>query len=83
MSTCRSCGARVTWVRSAATGKWMILDEDPLRGGNVVVIRGADGTPKAHVYRDWEAAIEAHPCMPRYQDHHVSCPQAGDWRGRG
>ncbi|MBN1461389.1 MAG: hypothetical protein JXA57_17815 [Armatimonadetes bacterium] len=48
--------------------------------GNVVVAREPDGEYRAHVYRDWEAAIEAHPCLSLYRAHHVTCPQAKDWR---
>jgi hypothetical protein len=64
----------VRFVKTVA-GKWMILDDGPVRGGNVTIVGGV-----AQVYRDWEAAIDAHPCLPLYQDHHVTCPQAKEWR---
>lgn len=81
MSNCRSCGARVTWAASR-NGRPMIIDEDPVPEGNVVLETTHQGL-KATVYGDAAAAEEAHPGEPRYLDHHVTCPQAGDWRGRG
>jgi hypothetical protein len=75
VSNCKSCDAPVRFVKSAATGKWMILNASPVRGGNIIVTEGL-----AHVYPNWEAAIDAHPCMPLYQDHHATCPNAEQHR---
>ena len=83
-ATCRSCGARVVWAKSAATGKWMILDEAPTPDGNVVLtVARQYGRHDAHVYRDAASAEEAHPGEARWLDHHVTCPQAKQWREKG
>lgn len=80
-NTCRSCGARVIWAKSVATGKWMILDEEPAAEGNVVLTFTPQyGRRVVTVYRNAQAAEEACPGQPRYLDHHVTCPQAEDWR---
>ena len=34
---CSSCGAPVRFVRSRATGGWMILDLEPVKGGNITI----------------------------------------------
>lgn len=77
-SLCRSCGCPVTWAKSANTGRWMILQAAPRDSelhGNVVIVDG-----QAYVYRDTDAADEAHPDRLLYIDHHATCPQAKDWR---
>ena len=70
---CRSCGAEIIWIRSAATGSLMPLDAEPVEGGNVVVKDGM-----AHVMRGdlFEEMLDG-PC---YQSHYVTCPQAAKWR---
>jgi len=75
---CKSCGKPLKFVESATSGKWMALDRDPVEGGNVVI------TPMgvAQVFPNWQAAIDAYCCLPLYQDHHVSCPSAEEWRAR-
>lgn len=76
MSTCRSCGARITWLETAG-GKKIPVDEDPVPDGNIVIV----GT-MAHFLGKHdvsELALEG----PRYVSHFVTCPQAGEWRGRG
>jgi hypothetical protein len=83
MSLCKSCRAPVIWAKSAATGKWMILDAEPTLDGNVVLVWSDQyGRKDAHVYRDGDAAEVAHPGAERRVDHHVTCVSVEDWRGR-
>ncbi len=70
MSTCKSCGARITWLTTAA-GKAMLVDEDPVPYGNIVVV---DGTRCRVLERGEEYD------GPRYVTHFATCPQAPDWR---
>lgn len=78
--TCRSCRQPVLWARSATTGKAMPLEESP-DAGNVVV----DGSSRAHVFRDHQAALDAMetseslPFGVTYLSHHATCPQRGQW----
>lgn len=79
MTTCRSCNADVFFVPSAATGRRMILDAEPILNGNVEI---ADGL--AYVLREGPLA-DARAKMLRgtgkvYTSHHATCPQAADWR---
>lgn len=76
MNNCRSCGARITWLRSLS-GKSIPVDEDPVEGGNIVVLGPSDS---CRVYRNAEAAQSENPDKPRYVSHFATCPQAGEWR---
>lgn len=38
-SVCRSCGKRITWVKTAS-GKAMPIDEEPVENGNLVIDNG-------------------------------------------
>jgi len=67
---CRSCGARIIWAITAATGRSMPVDADPVEHGNVV-LESVDGKPLAFVGQAGE---------PRYVSHFVSCPEANRWR---
>jgi hypothetical protein len=86
VTTCRSCDAEVVFVPSAKTGKPMILDAKPAKG--VVLI---DGTvPVAQ----WDKVIlvgfgpeldddrTVAAVVDVYTDHHATCPNAGEWKGR-
>lgn len=75
MSTCKSCGARITWLKTAR-GSRIPVDEDPVPTGNVVVVGWM-----AKVFKNPETAEAAYPDEPRYVSHFVTCPQAGRWRG--
>jgi hypothetical protein len=79
---CRSCGAEVIFVPSAKTGKTMILDAKPEKrivltdgeagGGLFVGLKHSDytgGQARAYV-------------ADVYVDHHATCPQAAQWKGR-
>lgn len=75
MPNCKSCSARLWWVRSASTGKMMPLDSKPDPRGNISVEDG-----QAHVltgdvlnhYRDHR--------QPLYLNHFASCPNAARHR---
>lgn len=64
-------------MRSAKTGKPTILDPRPdEKRGNVIV----DGTGRAHVFADHEAAVAGAIALdledePTYLDHHATCPE--------
>jgi len=86
---CRSCRRQVLWTKSAATGKPMPLDRDD-EHGNVVL----DGSGRAHVFRNNEAARAAIDTAPEsvaldcsgrvYISHHAEgqCPQGRAWQGK-
>ncbi len=74
MSTCRSCGQRITWLETAG-GKAMPVDDDPCEEGNIVVVGGM-----AKVLKNAQAAAELYSEEPRYVSHFVTCPQAKNWR---
>jgi hypothetical protein len=79
VSACRSCGAAVIWTRTAAGGKPMPVDAEPVEGGNVLLSRGRAGigTPTATV-------LAPGTPMPvgviRYASHFATCPHANDHR---
>lgn len=75
MSTCRSCGARITWLETDG-GKKIPVDEDPVPYGNIVVIGGM-----AHVIGTRDVSELAF-VEPRYRSHFATCPQAKEWRRR-
>lgn len=74
MSTCRSCGAEVSWTRTAATGKAIPLDPHPVADGNVIV---DVATNRATVL----AAGTPMPVgVPRFISHFATCPHADSHR---
>ena len=74
MSSCKSCGTRITWLETAGGGR-LPVDDDPVPNGNVVAVGRM-----AKVFNNPEAAGAAYPDEPRYVSHFVTCPQAGRWR---
>lgn len=83
--TCRSCRADVVFVKSAATGKPMILDAKPDKG--IVIFDGFNGEiatlhhvlgERGQEYREQCTALLADV----WTDHHVTCPDAASWKGR-
>jgi hypothetical protein len=80
MPTCRSCGARITWLKTPG-GKAIPVDEDPTDDGNIL-IDVEHCRLVARVYGNAEAAREAGAEELRYRSHFVTCPQAGEWRRR-
>ena len=51
----------------------MILDQESSEKGNVVIVEGG----LAHVICAGETPDER---LPRYLDHHITCPQSAEWR---
>lgn len=43
MAECKSCGAPITWVVVAKSGKKMPIDRDPVGNGNIVMLATRDG----------------------------------------
>jgi hypothetical protein len=78
-SRCRSCQADVIFVPSGRTNPaghmaWMILDATPAKG--VLLVNRETGIPvNGAGYPDTIAAV-----WDTYTDHHVSCPQAKEWK---
>lgn len=70
MSACRSCGARVRWVKTV-NGKPMPLDPQPSARGNIIVV---DGIAK-YVPVDDNATFGT-----RFVSHFATCPNAKSHR---
>lgn len=78
MARCASCEAEVVWVISEATGSKMPVDAAPAPDGNLALTRKVDvGRVFARVIGKDEAFAGQ-----RYKSHFVTCPHAGQWRGR-
>lgn len=77
---CRSCHAPVRWCITAANGKRMPIDPEPVPDGNVWIVRIEGGMPVVGV------ALSAAGVPPtealRYQSHFVSCEDRDTWRKR-
>lgn len=80
MSVCRSCGARVRWVRTYR-GRRIPLDFEPNPRGNVVLVGGGDTPPIATVFRECQRE-NVPDDVPVFMPHHATCPDADDWRTR-
>ena len=93
MAACKSCGAPCRWAKSRRTGSFMLLDQDPIPGGNINLLDGrdyADGIARAVVVSPGspveddsavQLGLEDEDDGPlRYVDHHVTCPFAERWR---
>lgn len=65
MSTCRSCGAPITWAKTDK-GKAMPLDAEPTPAGNLEL----DGGRVRFVTPDANATTS------RYTSHFATCPDA-------
>lgn len=72
---CRSCGAPVLWVRTAATGSLMPLDAEPVSQGNVYMNGDGKAVILAGGLFDEERLVR-----PHYQSHFVACPFAARHR---
>lgn len=64
MSMCKSCGARLLWARSAATGAAIPLNPTPIIGGNLEL---TDGVARV---------VKPHPAVKLYVSHFATCAQA-------
>lgn len=72
-ATCRSCGARIVWARTAAD-RAMPIDRDPVPDGNLVIIdRTRDGSPRV-------ATAAPEETRPKYRSHFSTCPNADQHR---
>lgn len=81
MSWCRSCGARVLWAVTAATGSRMPLDEAPVADGYVTIEAWPNtAVPVATVHAPG-GLFDTRPAgAARYVPHHATCPDAARWR---
>lgn len=79
MSTCRSCGAGITWAVTG-TGKRMPVDAEPDPNGNVVLHDPTTpgGPPVAAVVP--RRLGDPPPVFARYTSHFATCPHADDHR---
>lgn len=79
-SACRSCGQEILWAVTAAKGRRIPLDPEPVPDGNVILVQVTTGVTEAVVLRaeDRPAAGKA-----RYVSHFSTCPQAAQHRRRG
>jgi hypothetical protein len=68
MSRCRSCNDEVIWVTSAATGKNIPINPEPVLGGNLFL---ADGVVTVR---------QPQPDVLRHVTHFSTCPDANQWR---
>ena len=64
---CRRCGAPITWVTTAAHGKKMPLDREPVPSGNIAI------TPVSGVAMVLRADDDAPPGTDRYVAHFATC----------
>jgi len=77
-TTCRSCRAPVRWCITAATGKRMPVDPDPVPDGNIFVHHIEGGTPIIEVTLSHDEVPRSVPFT--YVSHFVTCPAADSWR---
>ena len=74
MSICRSCGAGITWAKTAQ-GRSMPVDRDPVPDGNITLEDTDIGTSIATVHGP-DDPIEGE----RYVSHFATCPNANEHR---
>ena len=76
MTTCKSCGAEIRYLKTAA-GNTMPVDVEPVEDGNIIV-HGENCTiiTKAEV----ASRVELGDATPRFKSHFATCPQATHWR---
>jgi len=70
-AACKSCGARIIWVVSAASGKRMPVNEKPDLDGNLMI----DAEGKAHVIDPKKPVATL-----TYTSHFATCPEAAQWK---
>lgn len=75
MAKCQTCQAPIEWAKSAATGKAMPLDAEPVPDGNIVI----NSRGEAVVLKKGEEA-KLLPETPRFRSHYSTCKQADAWR---
>ena len=73
--TCRTCGAPIIWALTAKSNKWIPLDADPVKDGNIVL------TPERQTAVYLQTGWDRPPSdMKRYRSHFSTCPDAKGWR---
>jgi hypothetical protein len=75
---CRSCHAPIRWVITAANGKRMPLDPEPVADGNMWVERIENGLPVMEVALSGDGVPTNVPF--RYVSHFVTCEHRDQWR---
>jgi hypothetical protein len=78
VSTCKSCGAGITWAVTS-NGKRMPLDPEPVEDGNVVLHPSLNGGPPVATVLS-PSPGDPPPVFARYVSHFVTCPHADDHR---
>lgn len=79
MSTCKSCGAEVLWVKLVPTNRLNPLNPTPTRAGNIRML----GTRKAVAKVLGKAELaEALATEELYTSHFVTCPNAKQHRSK-
>jgi len=79
VSTCRSCGAKIKWIKTVA-GKNMPVNPEPLSFADVdegTVLVGEDGTAMAS-----HGLLVDEDGMPWYESHFATCPNADQHRSK-
>lgn len=78
MSTCRSCGAAVIWVRLLPLGRENPLDEKPTASGNIRMAGTRNAV--ARVLKKAELAAARRLGEHLYTSHFATCPNAAAHR---
>jgi hypothetical protein len=80
VTTCRSCGAAIRWLKIVPGGKSMPVDNEPHAEGNI--IPGLGGTATVLSGAVLLAVRERKPDEPLYRSHFATCPDAEAWRSK-
>lgn len=91
--SCRSCDAPVLFVRNVKSDATLIVDAEPLEEPVkleprlvAVVGESAQILTKANISEDGVLLSGReggpHPDLRWHRDHHATCPNAEEWRGR-
>lgn len=83
MSSCRSCGASITWA-VAESGKRIPVDAQPVANGNLRLSQepgdGSFTIQRARVTGSTIDLLDPTDDGARYVSHYATCPDAADWR---
>lgn len=93
MDECQSCGAPVRFVKNTKTGATLIIDAEPLPepveleprllavvGTRAQILTRADIDARGELITTRPDG--PHPALRWHRDHHATCPQAEEWKGR-